>query len=131
MSLAPTVHSPDFLSVIRSAGHVCTKGIKLDPLFLRSYLLINCLLTPVFEDTLYTEMNKVFYQVTVRDRGGKTKEIAANIYQLMTVPCSYTPGIVFEITADLYSLFITVYDVHQFQNGQPSTAKVRNVTMST
>lgn len=76
-------------------------------------------------------MNKTFYSVRVVDSKGVAEDIAANIYQLMTIPCSYTPSIMFEITADLYNLFITVYDIHGLQNGRQSTANVRNVTMST
>lgn len=88
-------------------------------------------LTLIFVDALYTEMNKTFYSVKVVDSNDVAEDIAANIYQLMTIPCSYTPSIMFEITADLYNLFTTVYDIHQFRNGQQSTANVRNVTMST
>lgn len=75
-------------------------------------------------------MNKTFHSVRVVDSNGVAEHIAANIYQLMTIPCSYTPSIILEITADLYHLFITVYDIHEFRNGRPSTANVRNVTMS-
>lgn len=88
-------------------------------------------MTLTIVDALYTEMNKTFYSVKVVDSNGVAEDIAANIYQLMTIPCSYTPSIMFEITADLYNLFTTVYDIHQFRNGQQSTANVRNVTMST
>lgn len=79
-------------------------------------------------------MNKTFYAVRVTEQSGTAEDIVANIYQLMTIPCSYTPGIIFEITADLYNLFVTVYDVYDFRDvrGQEtSTAKVRGVTMST
>lgn len=76
-------------------------------------------------------MNKTFYSVRVVDSNGVVEDIAANIYQLMTIPCSYTPSIMFEITADLYGLFITVYDIQDVSNGQQSTANVRNITMST
>lgn len=74
-------------------------------------------------------MNKTFYPTQVIDPDGNRETLAANIYQLMTIPYSYTPGIVFEITADLYSLFITVYDISDF-DGKSSTGLMRNMTMS-
>lgn len=88
-------------------------------------------LNPIFTDALYTEMNKTFYSVRVVGSNGVAEDIAANIYQLLTIPCSYTPSIMFEITADLYNLFITVYGIHGLRNGRQSTASVQNVTMST
>ncbi|KAJ4421806.1 hypothetical protein N0V82_003505 [Gnomoniopsis sp. IMI 355080] len=79
---------------------------------------------------LYTEMNKTFYAAKVFDHSGVAEDIVANIFQLMTIPSSYTNSIMFEITADLYNLFITMYDIGEFSDGRPSTAKVQNITMN-
>lgn len=88
------------------------------------------MLTPIHQDALYTEMNKTFHTAKVIDHNGVAEDIVANIFQLMTIPSSYTNSIMFEIAADLYNLFITVYDLCELSGGRPSTAKVQNVTMS-
>lgn len=123
-------HLEYFSEILRWPQHPKRKwGCGL-PLFARSIISVanSC---RDFTDALYTEMNKTFYSVRVVDSNGVAEDIAANIYQLMTIPCCYTPSIIFEITADLYNLFITVYDIQDVRNGQQSTAHVRNVTMST
>ncbi|ROW09561.1 hypothetical protein VMCG_02303 [Cytospora schulzeri] len=53
---------------------------------------------------VYTSMNSRFYSTTV---GSKTT--VANFYQMLTIPKIYTALDVFDVTADLYNLFIVVY----------------------
>lgn len=84
-------------------------------------------------------MNQKFYSVFVAGAAAKADTIAVNLYQLMTIPCSYQPLDMFEITADLYSLFIVSYDVRMlFDDSVPSTVHdpsrrqaVQEVNMST
>ncbi|CAN8103088.1 unnamed protein product [Discula destructiva] len=83
---------------------------------------------------LYTQMNKRFHKVAAADR--HSCDTVANLYQLMHIPCSYQPMDMFEITADLYDLFITVYQIAKINksNTAPTydpTRKrtVQNVTM--
>ncbi|KUI55119.1 hypothetical protein VP1G_02534 [Cytospora mali] len=57
---------------------------------------------------LYHQMNARFYSTVVTGPGGARRTVA-NIYQMLTVPSMYTALDVFDITADLYNLFIVVY----------------------
>lgn len=66
---------------------------------------------------MYTRLNEWFYESYVSrpqgqagDGGSRASiELAANFYQLLTVPNCYIPMDMFEVTADLYNLFIVIY----------------------
>lgn len=58
----------------------------------------------------YSEVNRRFYQTYVGP-GQQSVQTVANIYQLLRIPNSWTPGDMFDITADLYNLFIVVYSI--------------------
>lgn len=53
-------------------------------------------------------MNQTFHSSKVLGHAEGVEDIVANILQLMTIPSSYINGVKFKITADLYSLFISV-----------------------
>lgn len=53
---------------------------------------------------LYLRMNRRFYTTTAG-----TRQTVANLYQMLTVPRIYTALDLFDVTADLYNLFIVVY----------------------
>lgn len=81
-------------------------------------------------------MNSRFHTLTVVDR--TSKEVKANLFQLLHIPCSYTPMDMFEITADLYNLYITVFEIQRNRkvddmnlHDSSRTVIVNNVTMST
>lgn len=70
---------------------------------------------------LYLRMNRRFYTTVV---GGGTRALpvvrtVANFYQMLTVPKIYTALDMFDVTADLYNLFIVVYtlDEHRVVTG--------------
>lgn len=70
---------------------------------------------------MYTRLNEWFYESHVsQSQGGRggggaggggrgTIGLAANFYQLLTIPNCYTPMDMFEVTADLYNLFIVTW----------------------
>lgn len=70
---------------------------------------------------MYTRLNEWFYESYVSQtqgrgesggRGRSSIELAANFYQLLTIPNCYMPMDMFEVTADLYNLFIVIYTVN-------------------
>lgn len=80
-------------------------------------------------------MNARFYRVEVAN-GARTADIVANLYQLMFIPNCYQPMDMFEITADLYSLFTIIYDLGPNPTGDSTCnpkalLAVRDVTIST
>lgn len=69
---------------------------------------------------MYTRLNEWFYESHVsQSQGGRggggggggrgTIGLAANFYQLLTIPNCYTPMDMFKVTADLYNLFIVTW----------------------
>lgn len=70
---------------------------------------------------MYTRLNEWFYESYVSrsqgqaGKGGSKASIAlaANFYQLLTIPNCYIPMDMFEVTADLYNLFIVIYTLDQ------------------
>lgn len=69
---------------------------------------------------LYTRINQRFYEVDVDPGDGMKKtRILANFYQILSIPNAWTPAVMFDITADLYNLFIVLYTLRQPDKSQP------------
>lgn len=65
--------------------------------------------------SMYTKLNQWFYETAVSHAGGKklsAVKTLANFYQLLTIPNCQIPMDMFEVTADLYNLFLVVYTLN-------------------
>lgn len=67
---------------------------------------------------LYLRMNRRFYATWVGPR-----RIVANLYQMLSVPRVYSALDLFEVTADLYNLFVVVYTLDEKRVVTGVTAK--------
>ncbi|KAJ9129824.1 hypothetical protein NKR23_g12450 [Pleurostoma richardsiae] len=59
----------------------------------------------------YEALNRKFYSTTVIPQGGDRLDVVANLFQQLHLPQVYTATDMFDITADLYGVFIVVFSV--------------------
>lgn len=60
----------------------------------------------------YHDINQRFYPSRSSPKYSKAVETAANMYQILCMPCTYAPLHMFDVTADLYNVFLIVYTLN-------------------
>ncbi|EOO03873.1 hypothetical protein UCRPA7_537 [Phaeoacremonium minimum UCRPA7] len=63
----------------------------------------------------YKALNKKFYATKTSPEGGKPTNTCANLYQILCMPSTYTPLNMFDVTADLYHVFLIIYTLNEKQ----------------
>lgn len=74
----------------------------------------------------YTRLNEDFHSATI-ETGQVYVVTRANYFQLLSIPHTWMPLNMFDITADLYNLFIVVYEIRKSRPGEDGTFTVTDI----